>query len=80
MPCAGPFPRLRLLRSCGAHRAMLESAQDAHCVDIQLCDVDALVRFSVENKVELVVIGPEAPLVLGLSDRLPGKRHPCLWA
>ncbi|MEE2720313.1 MAG: phosphoribosylamine--glycine ligase [Pseudomonadota bacterium] len=48
-------------------------AQDAHCVDISSEDVDALVRFSVENKVELVVIGPEAPLVLGLSDRLREK-------
>ena len=35
-------------------------AQDAHCVDISSEDVDALVRFSVENKVELVVIGPGA--------------------
>ena len=54
-------------------------AQDAHCVDISSEDVDVLVRFSVENKVELVVIGLEAPLVLGLSDRLR-ERHPCLWA
>lgn len=48
-------------------------AQDAECVDIGAEDVDALVDFSVANDVELVVIGPEAPLVLGLADRLQEK-------
>ena len=45
-------------------------AQDADCVDIAADDVDGLVAFASENKVDLVVIGPEAPLVAGLADRL----------
>ena len=45
-------------------------AQDADCVDIAADDIDGLVAFSVDNDVELVVIGPEIPLVLGLADRL----------
>ena len=45
-------------------------AQDAECVDIGAEDVDALVRFCVDEGVDLVVIGPEAPLVLGLADTL----------
>lgn len=48
-------------------------AQDADCVDIGAEDVDALVEFSIAHEVELVVIGPEAPLVLGLADRLREK-------
>jgi len=45
-------------------------AQDATCVDIGAEDVDALVRFVQDNDIGFVVIGPEAPLVAGLADRL----------
>ncbi len=45
-------------------------AQDATCVDIGAEDVDALVRFVQYNDIGFVVIGPEAPLVAGLADRL----------
>ena len=45
-------------------------AQDAECVAIGAEDIDALVAFAVDNVVDLVVIGPEGPLVLGLADRL----------
>jgi phosphoribosylamine--glycine ligase len=45
-------------------------AQDAECVDIGAEDIDGLMRFVTENDIELVVIGPEAPLVAGLADRL----------
>ena len=47
--------------------------QDAECVDIAADDIDGLVAFAVDNEVELVVIGPEIPLVLGLADRLQAK-------
>ncbi len=33
-------------------------------------DVEALVTLAVERSVDLVIVGPEAPLVLGLADRL----------
>jgi len=45
-------------------------ALETECVAIGAEDVDALVNFSKENGVDLVVIGPEAPLVLGLADLL----------
>lgn len=42
----------------------------ARCVDISAEDVPALVELAVAEKVGLVVIGPEGPLVAGLADRL----------
>ena len=45
-------------------------AQDAECVDIAADDVDGLVVFATDQAIDLVVVGPEAPLVLGLVDRL----------
>jgi phosphoribosylamine--glycine ligase len=33
-------------------------------------DVDGVARWAVENRIDLVVVGPEAPLVAGLSDRV----------
>jgi phosphoribosylamine--glycine ligase len=45
-------------------------AQDAECVAISAEDIDGLLKFSVETQIEFVVVGPEAPLVGGLVDRL----------
>jgi len=45
-------------------------AQVADCVDIGAENVPALVEFAIEKAVDLVVVGPEAPLVAGLADRL----------
>jgi phosphoribosylamine---glycine ligase len=45
-------------------------ADVAECVDISGEDVDALVGFAKDNAIDLVVVGPEAPLVLGLVDKL----------
>ncbi len=45
-------------------------AQDAECVAIAAEDVDGIIRFVQDNDIEFVVIGPEAPLVAGLSDKL----------
>lgn len=39
-------------------------------VPVRADDIDALVRLSTERAVDLVVVGPEVPLVLGLVDRL----------
>ncbi|HIJ37655.1 MAG TPA: phosphoribosylamine--glycine ligase [Rhodospirillaceae bacterium] len=44
--------------------------QLAELVPIAAEESDALVRFAQSQHVELVVIGPEAPLVAGLADRL----------
>ncbi len=45
-------------------------AEEAECVPIAAEDVDALVAFAEARRIDLVVVGPEAPLVLGLVDRL----------
>lgn len=44
--------------------------QDAECVALDVADHDAVVAFCREKGVDLVVVGPEAPLVAGLADAL----------
>jgi phosphoribosylamine--glycine ligase len=41
----------------------------AECVAIPVTDLDALVAFAKDKKIDFVVIGPEGPLVAGLADR-----------
>ena len=45
-------------------------AEIAECVPISATKLDELVAFARDNAVEFVVVGPEAPLVAGLADRL----------
>jgi len=45
-------------------------AREAECVPIAATDIDALLAFARKQAVDLVVVGPEAPLVAGLVDRL----------
>ena len=45
-------------------------AEVAAIVPIKAEDVDGLVAFATQQKLDLVVVGPEVPLVLGLADRL----------
>ncbi|UTI64825.1 phosphoribosylamine--glycine ligase [Paraconexibacter antarcticus] len=45
-------------------------AEDARLLDIGVTDVEALVTAAREGAVDLVVVGPEAPLVAGLVDAL----------
>ncbi len=45
-------------------------ADFAECVEISIADNAALVNFAKEKNINLVVIGPEAPLVNGLVDEL----------
>ncbi|MEW6554369.1 MAG: phosphoribosylamine--glycine ligase [Actinomycetota bacterium] len=40
----------------------------ATCVDIGAEDVEALAAFARENRIDLTVVGPEAPLVAGIAD------------
>lgn len=42
----------------------------AELVGIDWSHTDHLIRFLKDNKVDLVVVGPEAPLVAGLADAL----------
>ncbi|MCR4301142.1 MAG: phosphoribosylamine--glycine ligase [Sulfuricaulis sp.] len=47
------------------------TAREAHCenVAINAEDVDGLHQFAQQNKIDLTVVGPEAPLVLGVVNR-----------
>jgi len=45
----------------------------AECVDIKVDDFDKIIEFSQKNHIDLAVIGPEAPLVEGLTDILIEK-------
>ncbi len=40
----------------------------AECAALDILDGDAVAGFAVENAVDLVIVGPEAPLVAGVSD------------
>ena len=40
----------------------------AECVDIKADDVDGLIEFVKTNNIDLTVVGPEVPLVLGIVD------------
>ena len=43
-------------------------AQLAECVDISVMDKEALVAFAKEKEIDLAIIGPDDPLVAGLTD------------
>lgn len=45
-------------------------ARDAECVPVAVDDIDGLVALAEAREIDLVVVGPELPLVLGLVDRL----------
>ena len=45
-------------------------AEVARIIAIKAEDVDGLVAFAQQEQLDLVVVGPEVPLVLGLADRL----------
>ncbi len=45
-------------------------ARHAQCVKLDLCDHAAIAAFCRGNGIDLVVVGPEAPLVAGIADDL----------
>ncbi len=49
------------------------TAQVATNLDIQADDIDQLLRFALDQSIDLTVVGPEQPLVLGIADRFQGK-------
>lgn len=51
-------------------------AQIAECVPIKVEEIDALVEFAKGNEIGLVVVGPEGPLVMGLTDKIKAAGIP----
>ena len=65
--------RLRQSPSCGQLIAAPGNpgiARWADCVAVDPCDAQAVVRLARDKGIDLVVVGPEAPLVAGVSDTL----------
>ncbi len=48
-------------------------AQVARCVDVRADDHAGLTGLALRERVDLVVVGPEAPLVAGLADAMEGR-------
>ncbi|HUU53390.1 MAG TPA: phosphoribosylamine--glycine ligase [Armatimonadota bacterium] len=48
-------------------------AQQAECVPISVLDAMALADLAAEQKIDLTVVGPEAPLAAGIVDVLKGR-------
>lgn len=59
-------PRLGKLYAAPGNAGFEESAE---CVDIAAKDQEGLLRFCKKEAIDLVVVGPEAPLVEGIVDR-----------
>jgi len=45
-------------------------AKIAECVPIKATDIDGIVKFSKENKIDMVVVAPDDPLAMGMVDAL----------
>ena len=52
-------------------------AADAECVGIGATDIDGIVKFAYENKIDYAVVAPDDPLVLGCVDALEAHGIPC---
>ena len=52
-------------------------ARDAVCVPIGAKEIDKIVAFAVENRVDFAVVAPDDPLVLGCVDALEAKGIAC---
>ena len=52
-------------------------AKDATCVAIGATEIEKIVAFAVENKIDYAVVAPDDPLVLGCVDALEAKGIPC---
>lgn len=52
-------------------------AKDATLVNIGATDIENIVKFAVDNKIDYAVVAPDDPLVLGCVDALEEKGIPC---
>ena len=52
-------------------------AEDATLVPIGAKDIDAIVKFAADNKIDYAVVAPDDPLVLGCVDALEAVGVPC---
>ena len=53
------------------------AARATHTLQVKETDIDRICEFAIENNIELVFVGPEAPLAAGVVDALMGLGIPC---
>lgn len=52
-------------------------AMIAECADFDIMDGSEVVEFATENAIDFVIVGPEAPLAVGIADRLRAANILC---
>ena len=52
-------------------------AEDAECVNIGAKEIEKIVDFAIENKIDYAIVAPDDPLVLGAVDALSKVGVPC---
>ena len=76
MRSPGRLPPRRWSTSLSARPAIAGIAEEAECVAIAATDIAGLVAFCRRERIDFVVVGPEAPLVLGAGRRARSRGHP----
>ncbi len=69
-------PRVKKLYCAPGNAGTLNAADAAENVALKADDVPGLTAFAREKAVDLVVVGPELPLTLGLADVLEAEKIP----
>jgi len=67
-------PKVETIFACPGNGGM---ANEAVCTGIGATDIEKIVAFAVENKIDYAVVAPDDPLVLGCVDALNEKGIPC---
>ena len=67
-------PTVETIFACPGNGGM---AEEAVCTGIGATDIEKIVAFAVENKIDYAVVAPDDPLVLGCVDALNEKGIPC---
>ena len=67
-------PTVETIFACPGNGGMVE---EAVCTGIGATDLEKIVAFAVENKIDYAVVAPDDPLVLGCVDALNEKGIPC---
>ena len=60
------------------HRVTAVLPELAECVDIAATDIENMVKFAKDNAIDLVMVAPDDPLVLGMVDAMEKKRYSCI--
>ena len=67
-------PTVETIFACPGNGGM---AEEAVCTGIGATDIEKIVAFALENKIDYAVVAPDDPLVLGCVDALNEKGIPC---